>query len=318
MESEPSSPLETLPDHPAAKEPDVTLGYVFAALGAALFSTKAIFINLAYAETIDAETLLALRMGLALPFYLGIGALSLTDRFRRGRDLPSGDLILRSALVGALGYWFASYTDFVGLIYISAQFERLILFTYPLFVVLLGAMFFGQSVSVRVLLAFAVSYCGLALIFSENFSLEGDGVVVGTGFVLLAALSFALYQLLAKGLISKVGPRLFTCIAMTGATFAAFVHFLIGHDPSAILVGPTLLTYGVMIAIFATVLPSFFLSEALHRISAQANGIIGTLSPLVTIVLAAIILGERLTPVGTIGAALVLGGVGWFTVSGRR
>lgn len=318
MESEPASPIEPLPAAAGKKKlSGVSLGYVFAALGAAMFSTKAIFVKLAYGETIDAETLLALRMALALPFYLGIGALSLTDRFRHERNLPSFGLVLRSGLVGALGYWFASYTDFIGLVYISAQFERLILFTYPLFVVLLGAMFFGQNVRKKALIAFAVSYLGIALIFAEKFSFEGDNVAIGTMFVLLAAISFALYQLLAKGLIARVGPRLFTCIAMTGATLGAFVQFLIGHDVTAILVGPTLFTYGVLIAIFATVLPSFFLSEALHRITAQANGIIGTLSPLFTIILAAIVLGENLTLVGMTGAALVLGGVGWFTLSGR-
>jgi drug/metabolite transporter (DMT)-like permease len=318
MESKPSASIEPRGEHSDGTRPDVALGYLFAAIGATLFSTKAIIIKLAYAETIDAETLLALRMALSLPFYLIIGAVSLTDRFRHSREFPSLKLVTYSALVGALGYWFASYTDFIGLVYISAQFERLILFTYPLFVVLLGAMFFGHRVRSRTLFAFGVSYLGLALIFSESFAFEGENVAVGSAFVILAAISFALYQLLAKGLISKVGPRLFTCIAMIGATVGAFMQFLVTHDAVAILVGPTLLIYGVLIAIFSTVLPSFFLSEALHRISAQANGVIGTLSPLVTIILAALILGERMTPIGAIGAALVLSGVGWFTVSEKR
>ena len=319
MESEPASPIETLPAPDEKKRSSaLMLGYAFAAMGAALFSTKAIFVKLAYAETIDAETLLALRMALSFPFYLAIGGFSLFERFRDQRSLPSFGLVLRSALVGALGYWFASYTDFIGLVYISAQFERLILFTYPLFVVLFGAWFFSFPIRRNTLIAFGVSYIGLALIFTENVGIAGDHVAIGAGFVLLAASSFALYQLLAKGLVSRVGPRLFTCIAMSGATIAAFVQFLIGHDASAILFGPELLTYGILIAVFATVLPSFFLSEALHRISAQANGIIGTISPLVTIILAAIILGERLTPLGMFGTVLVLGGVGWFTVAERR
>ena len=315
MESEPTSPLPTLPQEALPKDDGVSLGYLYAAAGAALFSTKAIFIKLAYAETISAETLLALRMGLALPFYLTIGALSLRDRSGRNSAWPQATLIVRSALVGALGYWLASYADFLGLQYITAQFERLILFTYPLFVVLLGAMFFGQSVRAHTLLAFTLSYAGLALIFTENFSLEGENVVIGSACVLVAALAFALYQLLAKEAIAKMGPRLFTCIAMLGANIAAFVQFFLVEDASAILVSPTLLYYGILIAVFATVLPSFFLSEALHRISAQANGIIGTLSPLVTIMLAATILREPVTWIGIAGTLLVLGGVGWFTLS---
>lgn len=315
MESDPASPPPTLPQQSPPASDGMSLGYLYAAAGAALFSTKAIIIKLAYAETISAETLLALRMGLALPIYLVIGALSLRDRLRRDGDLPPTRLVLQSALIGALGYWLASYADFLGLQYITAQFERLILFTYPLFVVLLGAMFFRQSVRAHTLLAFAVSYFGLALIFSENFSLEGEDVAIGSAFVLVAAMAFALYQLLAKEAIAKVGPRLFTCIAMLGATLAAFVQFFVMEETAAILVSPRLFLYGILIAIFATVLPSFFLSEALHRISAQANGIIGTLSPLVTIILAALILGESVTLVGITGTALVLGGVGWFTLT---
>src|SRR4051794_15563632 len=166
MESEPVSPLPTLRAAPSLHaHRGIQLGYLFAATGAILFSTKAIFIKLAYRYGVDAETLLALRMGLSLPFYFGIGFLAIRDRRRRGEPLPSGRLALRAALVGALGYWFASYTDFLGLEYISAQFERLILFTYPPFVVLFGALFFRQSVSPRALMALGVSYAGLALIF---------------------------------------------------------------------------------------------------------------------------------------------------------
>ena len=205
--------------------------------------------------------------------------------------------------------------DFLGLQYITAQFERLILFTYPLFVVLFGAMFFGQSLQLPALFAFATSYFGLGLIFAENFSMQGEDVVIGSAFVLTAAIAFALYQLLAKDVVAKVGPRLFTCIAMLGANAAAFTQFIAVEELTAIFVSPKLFLYGIFIAIFATVLPSFFLSEALHRISAQATGVIGTLSPLVTIILAALILGERLTLLGIAGAALVLAGVGWFTLT---
>lgn len=317
MEPETTSSLSPPPQDSAAARDNVSIGYFFAAAGAALFSTKAILIKLAYAETISAETLLALRMGLALPIYLLIGALALIDRSRRGAELPSMKLVVQSAFIGALGYWLASYADFLGLQYITAQFERLILFTYPLFVVLFGAMFFHQRVRATTLLAFAISYLGLALIFTENFSLEGEDVLVGSLFVLAAAMAFALYQLLAKEAIAKVGPRLFTCIAMLGASLAAFTQFLLVEEIAVIVVSPNLFLYGILIAIFATVLPSFFLSEALHRISAQANGIVGTLSPLVTIFLAALILGESITFIGMAGTVLVLGGVGWFTLSNR-
>lgn len=300
---------------PAPTQSYVRMGYVFAAVGALLFSTKAVIIKLAYAETIDAETLLALRMAFALPFYIAIGGLSIRDRKRRSQALPPARQVAGAAAVGLLGYWFASYTDFLGLEYISAQFERLILFTYPLFVVIFGAMFFRQPIRLRAVAAIGISYAGLAVIFSEKVSTFGHDATLGAGLVLAAAISFALYQLLAKDLIATIGPRLFTCIAMSGAAVGAFAQFLFTHAPADLIVTPTLYAYALLIAIGATVLPSFFLNAALHRISAQANATIGTLSPVMTILLAVLILGEKLTLIDVAGTALVLAGVGWFTLA---
>jgi drug/metabolite transporter (DMT)-like permease len=225
---------------------------------------------------------------------------------------------MRAALVGVLGYWFASYTDFLGLFYISAQFERLILFTYPAFVVVLGALFFAQPIRLRTLLGIAISYAGLALIFATKSSEDSADVTKGAALVLAAALAFALYQLLAKGVIGKIGPRLFTCIAMSGAAAAALLQFALTQPLESLIVGPQMLVYGLLLAVGATVLPSFLLNAALQRISAQANATIGTLSPVVTILLAVAVLGEHFTWIDACGAALVIAGVGWFTLADRK
>jgi drug/metabolite transporter (DMT)-like permease len=303
---------------PAASQRYTQAGYVFALTGALLFSTKSIIIKLAYAEAVDATTLLALRMGFALPIYVAIGLLAVRDRGRRGVPLPRLAMAIRAATVGALGYWFASYADFLGLTYISAQFERLILFTYPLFVVVLGAVFFRLPMRLRTLAAIAVSYAGLALIFTEKTATLGPNIAAGAGLVLAAALAFALYQLLAKPVIAVMGPRLFTCIAMSGAAVAVFAQFVVTHPLAGLAIGPRVAALAVAIALGATVLPSFFLNAALHRVSAQANATIGTLSPVMTILLAVIVLGEALTMTDIAGAALVLAGVGWFTLADRR
>jgi drug/metabolite transporter (DMT)-like permease len=283
-----------------------------------LFSTKGIIIKLAYAEGTNAETLLALRMALALPFYLAVGLVALQSGRKRGIPPPSGKLIIRAGIAGLLGYWFASYTDFLGLEYISAQFERLILFTYPAFVVLFGAMFFGQPIRARTLLGIAVSYAGLLLIFASKLDVLGSDVAMGAGLVLAAAIAFALYQLLAKEVIGLMGPSLFTCIAMGAAAAAALLQFALVEPLDSLFVSPKLLAYAVLLAIGATVLPSFLLSFSLGRISAQANAAIGTLSPVITILLAVAILGEVLTWTDIGGTVLVIAGVGWFTLADRK
>jgi len=314
-----SSSTASSPVIPARPRFWIELGYGFAAIGAVLFSTKGIAIKLAYREPIDATLLLALRMALAVPFYAVIGWLALRDRRRRGQPRPSVELLGRAAFVGILGYWVASYLDFYGLEFISAQFERLILFTYPLFVVIFGALFFRQPMKLSAVAAIGLSYLGLAVIFVENIGEPGSHVAWGTFVVLISALAFAMYQLLAKKVIAELGPQLFTCVAMGAAAVLVFVQFILTRPLSEIsAVSPHVWWISVYLAIGATVLPSFFMSAALHRISAQANSAIATLSPVMTVVLAVAILGEPLTVTGVIGALLVLASVGWFTLIDRR
>lgn len=326
-----ASPIAPSPDPEAARltepaPPDRSpgharppwIGFALAAAGAILFSAKGVIIKFAYAEGVDTETLLALRMGLSVPVYVAIGLLALA---RRGRPAALDARILAGVLaVGLLGYWFASYADFLGLAYISAPFERLILFTYPLFTVLLGAAFFGQPFRLRALAAFALSYAGLALVFTKDMKAAGlEATQVGAGLVLCSAVAFALYQLLAKPRIERIGPQLFTCIAMTGAAAGAIAQFLLLRD-LAVLADLSARAWAIALtlAFVGTLLPSFLLSAALHRISAQANAVIGTVSPVATLALAALLLAEPVTAIDLAGAALVLAGVGWFTLADRR
>lgn len=321
MNEQPTAGIGAAPlpaPRPAGRSRHLWIGYLCAALGAALFSTKAIIIKLAYAEAVNAETLLALRMLLSLPVYLAIGLLSVRGRERRERPLPGLGTALRAAAVGALGYWVASYLDFFGLVFISAHFERLILFTYPAFVVLFGALFFQQPIRAKALVGIGISYAGLSLIFLTKMNALGPDVAKGAGLVLGAAIGFALYQLLAKNMIVQMGPRLFTCIAMTGAAAGALVQFALTQPPENLLVSRIVLIQSLVLAIGATILPTFLLNAALHRISAQANATIGTLSPVVTILLGVLVLGEIFTLTDAAGAALVLAGVGWFTLTERR
>lgn len=310
--------MTTIQQEQRGAEPLPLMGYALGAAGAILFSAKGIIIKLAYGEGIDAETLLALRMLLSLPFYLVIGFLAIRGKRERGEELPSRALVLQAAGVGVLGYWFSSYVDFLGLIYISASFERLILFTYPLFVVLFGALFFRQPIRRRALFAFGASYAGLALIFLQNFSAIGQDATRGTALVLVAAMSFAIYQLSARGVIGKMGSKLFTCIAMSAASAATLAQFAVLRPLSAMLVSPHLFALCIAIAIGATVLPSFLMNAALQRISAQANSTISTVSPVATMVLAVLILGETVTPLELGGAILVMVSISWFTLSDSR
>ena len=289
-------------------------GYAMAATGACLFATKGVIIKLAYRDHVTTEALLTLRLGMSAPVYLAIGLAAIS----RGRGLPPAKQIWQTAMVGALGYWFASYVDFLGLEYISVQFERLILFTYPAFVVLFGALLFRLPFKRSALVGIAISYSGLVLMFCTKLPVLGPAAPKGAGLVLAGAVAFAFYQLLAKGLIAKMGARLFTCIAMLGAAAATVLQFVLTEPLSNLVLGPEPMAYAAVLAVGATILPTFFLNAALERISAQANSAIATLSPVITIALAVVVLGEKVTWIDAAATALVLAGVGWFTLADMR
>jgi drug/metabolite transporter (DMT)-like permease len=294
------------------------LGYGLAISGAALFSTKGIFIKLAYGTGIGPETVLALRMIVAVPVYLVIAVLLLM-REPELRRAMSGRAVIGSALVGILGYYVASYLDFSGLQFISVQYERLVLFTYPFFSVVLGAMFFKDRFTWAILPGLAVSYLGLGIIFGWNLAVSPDGLVAGTALVIASAITFALYQHLAKREMAAVGSRLFTCIAMIAAGLVGIAHNTLQHGVEAYFTfTPAVWGYGLALGIVGTVLPSFLMNGAIGRIGARATSSTGAWGPVMTIALAVFVLGEAFTIWHALGTALVIGGSVWFARSEQR
>jgi drug/metabolite transporter (DMT)-like permease len=293
-------------------------GYAYAAAGAALFSTKAIFIKLAYREEVNAALMLALRMAFSLPFFIGVGVYAVRRLQEAGKPLPVRALWVRAILVGFVGYYLSALLDFEGLAYISAQLERLVLFTYPIFVMFLGYMFFGQRLRLLGLLAAAITYAGLMLVFLVDLPEGGRNTVIGTALVLACAVTFALYQLLAKNIITAMGSLVFTSVAMSSSAVACIAHYIVISRSFDFSASPRFLAYAAGTAVFATVLPSFFINAGLSRISAQSTAMISTFSPILTIALAVAVLGETFTLADAAGSALVIAGVLLYALTDRR
>jgi drug/metabolite transporter (DMT)-like permease len=289
-----------------------TFGYALAFGGATLFATKGIFIKLAFAQGVSTEATLALRMLVALPVYLVI-LLVLLRRTPETRTLLTPRRVLASMAVGCLGYYLSSYLDFAGLAFVSAQYERLVLFTYPFFVLLFGVWFFGDPMNWRLVPPMAVTYAGLLVIFGWNFAVAPEGLLVGTALVLGSALTFALYQHLARRQMRVVGSALFTCIGMsTAAVLAIGQSLLVDGIGTYAGFSTQVWALGLMLGIFGTVLPSFLLNTAISRIGPRATSATASFGPIVTIVLAVLVLGEAFTPFHALGTVLVLWGTWLF------
>ena len=174
-----------------AKRASHASGIALALAGSFLFSWKPLFVKLLYAQGVDAETQLALRMGLALPFYVGFAIYAYRDRIARGlRTDLGGRTVGFTLLIGIVGYYVASYLDFLGLKMITASFERLILFTYPTFVVLIGWWIHRDRPTRTLIGALALTYAGLAVIFVKDLHSFGNQVIEGTLLVLICSLAY--------------------------------------------------------------------------------------------------------------------------------
>lgn len=288
-------------------------GYLLVAAGAALFSSKAIFIKLAYLERADAMLILAWRMAFALPVFAFVGLVEVAKRRRKAKPLPEARHLVGAMLVGLIGYYLAMVLDVTGLLYVTAQLERLALFTYPIFLIFIGAAFFGMKLNAATLLAAAISYAGLAVVFVSDVGEGGANVLLGTVLVLGSAISFALYQLMARRYIGEMGATLFTSVALSAAAVTTLAHVVLTRGGLDTSMSANYFLLAAATGILATVVPSFFVNAGMGRIGATSTAMISNVSPLLTIWFAVTILGEAFTLPHAIGTVLVVGGVGYHT-----
>lgn len=282
-------------------------GLLIGVLAATGFSLKAIFVKLGLAHGGDAITLLALRMGFALPIFL----LMLWQAQRSGLvALGRRDLVGLAAL-GLLGYYLSSLFDFLGLQYISAGLERLILFLYPTLVLVFSALFFGERIGRNALIALALCYAGIGLAVSHD--LQGDtptdAVITGSLWVFASAVTYAAYWMGSGRLVHRVGAMRLTAYASTFASLFCLGHFFVTRPLSALLVPTAVYLDGLALAVFSTVLPIWLQAESIRRIGASTAALVGTLGPVLTIFFAWLILGEQLSSWQIAGTVLVVAGV---------
>lgn len=206
------------------------LGSLFAICAAFLFSTKAIFIKQTYALSplVDGTVLMALRMASALPFFL------LLCWFNRhhNKALAAKDWGLL-IVAGLIGYYFSSWLDFVGLMYISASLERIILFLYPTLTVLASSVIYKQRLSLKSLFAIALSYGGTVIVMlQEQSNVPHEGHFwLGASLVFASAVCFAAYLLLTPRLIQRFGSWNFTGLALSIACIGTLTHYFVATPP---------------------------------------------------------------------------------------
>ena len=282
-----------------------TSGLLLCLGSAAAFGAMAPFGKLAYAGGATVGTLLSVRFGLAAAVLWAL-VLASGSGARALRSLPVRDVATALAL-GACGYAIQAGCFFAALTRIDASLLSLLVYTFPAIVAVAAIALGRERAEPRRLTALALAGAGLLLILAG----AGAGAVdpLGAALGLAAAVTYATYVLVGEPVTSRVEPRTFAALVCTGAAVpltlgAALLGDLRPGDVSAAGWG-----WMAGIAVVCSVASISLFFAGLRRVGATSASILATLEPLVTVVLAALIFGERLTGVQLAGAAVMLGAV---------
>jgi drug/metabolite transporter (DMT)-like permease len=284
-------------------------GIIIAALGAICFSTKAIFVKLAYRDTsVDAVSLLALRMLFSLPFFL----ISAAFTSAKSENVKfSTKQWMAVAATGCLGYYISSLLDFLGLQYVSAGIERLILFIYPTLVLLMSSLIFKMKIKPVQWVAIMVTYSGLVIAFWGEAVVDTSSPDFYTGALLifLCAITFAMYIVGSGRLIPHVGATKYNSYAMTFACIAVLAHYGFSSSSSLYNLDPLVYVYSFSMAVIGTVIPSFLVAQGIKRIGSDNAAIVGSIGPVSTIIQANLFLNEPVLALQIAGTVMILAGV---------
>jgi drug/metabolite transporter (DMT)-like permease len=293
------------------------LGVLLAFFASIMFSTKAVFVKLAYQYEIDAVSLLLLRMLFSLPFYIGI-AIYASQKVSTYQ--PTRKDYWKILFLGVMGYYVASLLDFLGLQYITASLERLILFAYPTFVVLIGVFYFKEKINRPQIIALLLTYLGIVIIFVGNVDITSKrNLIIGSGLIFLCAVTFAVYIAGSGQLLPKLGTWRFTSYALIVSSSAVILHYLILNQGLGTFNYPyQIYVLSILMAIISTVIPTLLTSEGIRLIGSSNVAIVASVGPISTIVMAYFFLGERLSFIQLMGGVLVLFGVVFVSVARKK
>jgi len=298
---------------PIPQPPNLLPGLALAVTGSIAFSGKAIIVKLAYRHGVDAVTLVMYRMLFALPIFAAMAWWA-----SRGKPPLTRRDWMGVVWLGFTGYYLASALDFAGLQYITASLERLILYLNPTLVLLLGWLLHGRRIRQPQLVAMAVSYSGVVLVFGHQLSLDGSTVAWGAFLVFLSTVSYALYMSYSGEMVHRLGALRLAGLATSVACLLCIAQFALLRPLSAAQVAPAVLWLSLLNATACTALRVLLVMMAIERIGPALTAQTGMIGPLSTILMGVLILGEPLNSWIIAGTVLVVTGIFMFSRSARQ
>ena len=283
------------------------LSIILASLGAILFAAKAIVVKFSYQYGATADVVLTLRMVFSLPiFWLAVWW---NQRIISPQPLIRKDVI-KVCAIGLLGYFLSSYLDFLGLHYISAGLERVILYLTPAIVLVLSKFFLKKEIDRRQYWAMVVAYLGIMMVFMHDIELnDHSAVVLGSVLVFLAAVVYSVYLIFAGELVGRVGSIRLVALASASATVATCIQSLVLGADQLFVQQPEVYYFALINALFCTFMPMLFIMMAVNRIGSSLTAQAGTIGPVGTAFLGWYFLSEPVSTLQLAGIVVVLIGI---------
>ena len=296
------------------REKNILPGLALAVTGAITFSGKAIIVKLAYRYGADAVTVIMLRMLFALPVFVLMAWWA-----SRGKPPLSQRDWLGVVGLGFSGYYLSSFLDFLGLQYVTASLERLILYLNPTFVVLLAWLLYRKQCSRLQLAGMALSYCGVVLVFGHEIGLAGRQTAIGAALIFASAASYAVYLVYSGEMVKRLGAlRLVGLATAVACVFCVLQYLLLRPVADVLAVAPQVVWLSVLNALLCTAVPVLLVMMAIERIGPALSAQSGMVGPLATIMMGVVILGEPFTAWIAVGTVLVIAGIFVFSRASRQ
>lgn len=292
------------------------IGFFMLVIANMCFSTKAVIIKLMYQYHVDTFSVIALRMLLSVPVYIVVAVV--LARQKDNVPLTKKELLSVSAL-GILSYYISSMLDFLGLQYISAGVERLILFTYPTMVLVISAVLFKKKITPPQYIAMILTYIGVAIAFVAEKGLgDQKNLVLGVLLIFTCAFTYSFFVVGTGELAKRFGSVKFTCYAMLAATVPCLLQSFVYNGMNIFNFPSEVYTLSIWLSIVATIIPTFMIVEGIRLVGAGNSGIIGFVGPVWTVFLANWLLNEPITLLQLVGTAIVLAGVFLISWKGKN
>ncbi len=277
------------------------------AFGAMLFACKGLLAKALYTRGVSSESVVMVRAFIALPFFW---AFALMREGRGALAVPSRTALLAAAAAGLICYYLGALINFHALTLIDASIERVLLFSYPAFVVAANAFIEKKKPGSSVLLAVGLTWIGIFFSVGGFDPAELRANAAGGLFAILSGITYGIYFLIGARFTRELGSARFTLYAMTASAAALAAHFVATGSYGA-LSSYDLGTWGLLacIGIVCMFFPVLLQAEGLRRVGAVRGAVVTTVGPPTTVILAYWLLDERLTVWQVVGMALILLGI---------